>query len=87
MACTTDNASNNDTFIRSLEVTCSAEGIEFKAEKQHVRCLAHIINLAVQQALKSLEAEGAATDDELISDDNEVVSEVVSEVIPKVSKD
>jgi len=83
MACTTDNAANNDTFIRSLEATCMEEGIDFKAEKQHVRCLAHVINLAVQQALKSLEAEGAATDDELLSGDNDIASEV----IPKVSKD
>ncbi|GES78261.1 zinc finger BED domain-containing protein DAYSLEEPER-like [Rhizophagus clarus] len=54
MACTTDNASNNDTLMKSLEKTCKDQNIEFTVYNNHIRCLAHIINLAAQDALSTL---------------------------------
>jgi hypothetical protein len=47
MGVTTDNASNNLTFINEL----SKNNIFFKKEN-HFRCFAHVINLSVQEALK-----------------------------------
>ncbi|CAB4445821.1 unnamed protein product [Rhizophagus irregularis] len=53
IACTTDNASNNDTLMKSLESVCQERSIDFTTKNNHVRCLAHIINLAAQTALSS----------------------------------
>jgi hypothetical protein len=66
-----------------FEKFCSKENIDFKAKDHHIGCLAHIINLAVQEALKGLKAsaptsEGLSeynSDDEDISNHN-VVSKV-----------
>ena len=52
MGVTTDNASNNITFINEL----SKENIFFKKEN-HFRCFAHVINLSVQEALKVLNSQ------------------------------
>lgn len=46
---TVDNASSNDTFFEELEEIFDMLGVD-----QHIRCLAHIINLAAQDVLKSL---------------------------------
>ena len=54
MTCTTDSASNNDTLIDSLESICINQHIDFTKQNNHIRCLAHVINLAVQDALASL---------------------------------
>jgi len=79
MACTTDNASNNDTLMNELEKTCKDRNIEFTARNNHIRCLAHIINLAAQEALSTLKVRYVEHEDELLNNDE------VSEVIPKVS--
>lgn len=49
MAVTTDNASNNLTFIDEL-----AKENRFFEKSNHFRCFAHVINLSVQEALKVL---------------------------------
>lgn len=49
MGLTTNNASNNLTFVNEL----SKENVFFKKEN-HFRCFAHVINLSVQEALKEL---------------------------------
>jgi hypothetical protein len=54
LAITTDNASNNDTFLAHLEAVCLREGISFDRDSMHVRCMAHVINLAVQDFLNKL---------------------------------
>ena len=46
---TLDNASNNDSFIQSL-IPDVIRGGEY-----HIRCFAHVANLAAQDALKSIE--------------------------------
>ena len=80
MACTMDNASNNDTLINKLQVTCQNRKIEFIANNNHVRCLAHVINLAAQAALFKLKAGYVENENEILDQNNEI-----SEVIPKVS--
>ena len=44
---TTDNASNNVSFCKHLERAASG----FKATDHHFRCVAHVLNLAVQAAI------------------------------------
>ncbi len=66
MAVTTDNASNNITFLQSVEDSCAIDHIQFEMENQHVRCVAHVINLAVQKALKSLNIIEDRTEVELL---------------------
>jgi hypothetical protein len=64
LAVTTDNASNNDTFLERLESICKQRGISFTKEDNHVRCMAHVINLAAQAFLKALKAEPPSTKDD-----------------------
>jgi hypothetical protein len=78
MACTTDNATNNDTLMHALETTCKDKNIQFTVHDNHVRCLAHVINLAVQDALATLKVGYANNEDEILNSEN------VTEVIPKV---
>ncbi|CAB5207024.1 unnamed protein product [Rhizophagus irregularis] len=79
IACTTDNASNNDTLMKALEKTCKDRNIEFTAHNNHIRCLAHIINLAAQDALTTLKVKYVDNENELLNNDE------VSEVVPKVN--
>lgn len=58
-----DNATSNDTCLRSLAKRLETElDITFDPEKRRVRCIAHIINLSLQAFLlaHSKEAIGAA---------------------------
>ena len=51
-----DNASNNDTFCENLEVLLKQKHKNhyWNGEYQ-IRCLAHVINLAVKAAMEHLE--------------------------------
>jgi len=80
MACTMDNASNNDTLMNKLQVTCQSRKIEFTANNNHVRCLAHVINLTAQAALFKLKADYVKNENKILDQDNEI-----SEDIPKIS--
>ena len=80
MAITTDNATNNDTLMKILQNACQTQNIEFTAYDNHVRCLAHVINLAAQDALSKLKVDYAENEDEILNYDGEI-----SEVIPKVN--
>ena len=70
---TTDNASNNDTGVEHLSFLLHKnKGIEWDHEEHHVRCLNHIINIAVQAFLKMckvLVTEGP--EDDLVCDDDD----------------
>ncbi|CAB4409480.1 unnamed protein product [Rhizophagus irregularis] len=79
IAYTTNNASNNNTLIKALEKTCKDQNIEFTAHNNHIRCLAHIINLAAQDALTTLKVKYVNNENELLNNDE------VSEVVPKVN--
>ena len=61
----TDNASNNITFLQAVETDLSEKFIHFNSEDKHVRCLAHVINLAAQQVLVTLKADEEAPDEEV----------------------
>jgi hypothetical protein len=41
-----DNASNNNTMMRSLESRCQQRGISFSAQDARMRCMPHTIHLA-----------------------------------------
>lgn len=56
MGVTLDNASNNNTFMRLL-ASWSIEKSLFFDNNFHFRCFAHVINLAVREALSCLEDE------------------------------
>jgi len=79
MGITTDNATNNDVFIKMLEDSCRIKKIEFSAYNNHVRCLAHIINLAAQDSLSKLKVGYVKAENEIINDNGEI-----NDVIPKV---
>jgi hypothetical protein len=83
MGITADNAANNVTFLKELEYTCNQNNIDFDYKKNHVRCLAHIINLTTQEILKYIKGDDAR-------DENEILSEISEnknlETIPKLRK-
>ena len=51
-----DSASNNGTMYEEIERLLSEDGISWSAEKNCVHCMNHVINLAVQDFLKSIKA-------------------------------
>jgi len=65
--------------MKSLESVCQERSIDFTAKNNHVRCLAHIINLAAQAALSSLKVGYVENENVLLNDTDEI-----TEVIPKV---
>ena len=79
-----DNASNMNKMFDRLEIICREENIKFDAENQRVRCLAHIINLAVQNILKSLREEAPNNENEILSENTSSIS--MLGVIAKVRK-
>jgi hypothetical protein len=84
---TCDNASNNETFLRALANICKSEGINFDAKKNHVRCVAHVINLAVQAILIEMKAGVPQDEKELLGEiegDRDIVpsGEVTTKVCP-----
>lgn len=66
--------------MKMLQDTCQNQNIRFTAYNYHVRCLAHVINLAAQAALSKLKVDYAENEDEVLDDDSEI-----REVIPKVN--
>jgi len=63
------------------------KNIEFDNINQHIRCLAHIINLAVQAALKSLNAIANVNENEFLTENvnNIQRNENVSGILYKVN--
>ena len=78
MACTTDSASNNDTLMDSLEFIYKDQNINFTKKNYHIRCLAHVINLAAQDALTTLKVEYSENENEVFNQNNSngVISKV-----------
>lgn len=65
--------------MKLLESTCKDRNIDFTVKNNHVRCLAHVINLAAQAALSSLKVGYVENEDELLNKTDEII-----DVIPKV---
>ena len=88
MAITADNAANNNTFLRELEYICHQKEIKFDHKKNNIRCLAHIINLTVQEILKNIKAGDAQEEDELLElvSQEEQEDNVNVEIIPKLRR-
>ncbi|CAJ0856590.1 1087_t:CDS:2, partial [Entrophospora sp. SA101] len=76
-----------DKMIREFEQKCNEEDVLFDSENQHVHCLAHIINLAAQDALRSLKWIGPENENEILNEDNDNEDATASmSVIKKLRK-
>ena len=54
---TTDSASNNGTMCTELSKTLKSKlGIKWHPKENHIRCMNHVINLAIQAFLKSIKS-------------------------------
>jgi hypothetical protein len=61
---TTDNASNNGTMVRALARLLEAHGITWDPVRNHIACLAHVLNLAVKKFLSTLKIQCRTPEDE-----------------------
>ena len=68
--------------MKHLEIICQKEKIFFDAINSHCRCIAHVMNLVVQDILKQIKAGEAQTEDDIL--DNMDVTIAAGEIIPKV---
>lgn len=75
LAITLDNASNNDTLLTSFINEVIAQGVNISIDDIHVRCLAHIMNLSVQDILTKLGGTKSVTDKMDENDDDEDMDE------------
>jgi len=55
---TTDNASSNYSMTHELQSTLEASGIEWPAVRNHIPCMAHVIQLALGAFMSSLSVKG-----------------------------
>jgi hypothetical protein len=55
---TTDNASSNYSMTRELQSTLESSGIEWPALRNHIPCMAHVIQLALGAFMSSLGGKG-----------------------------
>jgi hypothetical protein len=53
-----DNASSNYSMTRKLQSTLGASGIEWPALRNHIPCMAHIIQMALGTFMSSLGGKG-----------------------------
>ncbi len=66
--------------MKYLEKTCQDKNISFDAINNHCRCIAHIMNLAVQDILKQIKAGEAETEDIILD-----MTINAGDIIPKVT--
>lgn len=66
--------------MKHLEDTCQNKNISFDAINNHCRCIAHIMNLAVQDILKKIKAGEAETEDVILD-----MTITTGDIIPKVT--
>jgi hypothetical protein len=65
--------------MKHLEDICQNKDISFDAINNHCRCIAHIMNLAVQDILRQIKAGEANTEDTILD-----MAISAGEIIPKV---
>ena len=66
--------------MRYLEYNCQNKSIDFDAIDNHCRCIAHVMDLAVQDILKQIKAGEAETEDTILD-----LAITTGDVIPKVT--
>ncbi|XP_066599993.1 uncharacterized protein [Prorops nasuta] len=79
MGITVDNASANTTFMQELKKLVP----DFDCENQHFRCMAHILNLGVQELMKTLtieEVNEKKEEEDDSEDEEEETKEFVQEI-------
>jgi hypothetical protein len=54
----TDNASSNYSMTRKLQSTLEVSAIELPALRNHIQCMAHVIQLALGAFMSSLGVKG-----------------------------
>ena len=88
MTITADNTSNNITFLKELENVCRQKEIKFDHKKNNIRCLAHIINITVQEILKYIKAGEAQEEEELLEliTQEEREDNINTEIIPRLRR-
>jgi hypothetical protein len=80
---TSDSAGNNGTMCKTLSrLLEDSKGITWSASEHQIRCMNHVINLAVQEFLESIKAlapddenDKHKNDDEDDKDNNEVMDD------------
>ena len=55
---TTDNASSDYSMTRQLQLTLESSGIEWSALRNHIPCMAHVIQLCLGAFMSSLGVKG-----------------------------
>ena len=70
------------TFLKVLEEACIERHIDFHHKRNHVRCIAHIMNLAVQEILKYIKGDNAQEENDILMSGNDNIVDI----IPKVRK-
>jgi hypothetical protein len=73
-----------DTMLSIISYSLNNQNIIFDPQHQHVRCLAHIINLAVKKALEDLSASGLDIDENILEEETDENSEKLKNIIYKV---
>jgi hypothetical protein len=63
---TTDNASNNYKLMKCLRKLLKRQGIVWSAQRNHVNCMNHVLNLAVQAFLKKIKVLAPAIDEDIV---------------------
>lgn len=66
--------------MKYLENICQDKNISFDAVGNHCRCMAHIMNLAVQDILKQIKAGEGETEDTILD-----MAITTGDIIPKVT--
>lgn len=69
MSITLDNATNNDTFMESLKDLADELGVPLNSSNSRIRCMAHILNLCVQDIMAILKIPANQLDSEVDSQD------------------
>jgi hypothetical protein len=62
-----DNASNNDTMVKAIEIRCQDHGIAFSATYSRLRCMPHTCHLAALKVAISYQKCFSITDHKILS--------------------
>jgi hypothetical protein len=63
-----------------LEITCKNGDIPFNAKKNHIRCIAHVMNLVVGDILKAIKVEASQDEEILLEEEVTITEDVASKV-------